>query len=89
MKTNNILLILIILTFAGATWLITENHALKRSEIDMLDKWFSMEEDLGNMQMEIFDMKTQMNRIESLIDCLLYTSPSPRDRQKSRMPSSA
>ena len=24
-----------------------------------------------------------------IIDCLLYTSPSPRDRQKSRMPSSA
>ena len=24
-----------------------------------------------------------------LIPCLLYTSPSPRDRQKSRMPSSA
>eukprot|EP01017_Pseudomicrothorax_dubius_P004988 TRINITY_DN11152_c0_g1_i2.p1 TRINITY_DN11152_c0_g1~~TRINITY_DN11152_c0_g1_i2.p1 ORF type:complete len:152 (+),score=6.88 TRINITY_DN11152_c0_g1_i2:127-582(+) len=24
-----------------------------------------------------------------VIDCLLYTSPSPRDRQKSRMPSSA
>ena len=23
------------------------------------------------------------------LDCLLYTSPSPRDRQKSRMPSSA
>jgi len=68
MKTNNILMILIILSFAGATWLITENHALKSREIDMLDKWFTMEEDLGNMQMEIFDMKTQMNRIESLID---------------------
>ena len=27
-------------------------------------------------------------RLQSLI-CLLYTSPSPRDRQKSRMPSSA
>ena len=26
---------------------------------------------------------------EDLIPCLLYTSPSPRDRQKSRMPSSA
>ena len=26
---------------------------------------------------------------ELLMDCLLYTSPSPRDRQKSRMPSSA
>ena len=24
-----------------------------------------------------------------VMDCLLYTSPSPRDRQKSRMPSSA
>ena len=68
MKTNNILLILIILTFAGATWLITENNALKSREIDMLDKWFNMEEDLGSMQMEIFDMKTQMNRIELLID---------------------
>ena len=26
---------------------------------------------------------------ETLDGCLLYTSPSPRDRQKSRMPSSA
>ena len=26
---------------------------------------------------------------EQVINCLLYTSPSPRDRQKSRMPSSA
>ena len=62
------MLILIILTFAGATWLITENNALKNREIDMMDKWFNMEEDLGSMQMEIFDMKTQMNRIEMLID---------------------
>ena len=28
-------------------------------------------------------------RVEQAIFCLLYTSPSPRDRQKSRMPSSA
>ena len=27
--------------------------------------------------------------LEQSDDCLLYTSPSPRDRQKSRMPSSA
>ena len=26
---------------------------------------------------------------EKVVACLLYTSPSPRDRQKSRMPSSA
>ena len=29
-----------------------------------------------------------INELQSK-DCLLYTSPSPRDRQKSRMPSSA
>ena len=45
-------------------------------------------------------IKGQIRRIHSdlshlrqnddiLKDCLLYTSPSPRDRQKSRMPSSA
>ena len=28
-------------------------------------------------------------KLQHFIDCLLYTSPSPRDRQKSRMPSSA
>ena len=30
-----------------------------------------------------------LNTIKSVQNCLLYTSPSPRDRQKSRMPSSA
>ena len=30
-----------------------------------------------------------MITITGIIACLLYTSPSPRDRQKSRMPSSA
>eukprot|EP01017_Pseudomicrothorax_dubius_P008316 TRINITY_DN12727_c0_g2_i2.p1 TRINITY_DN12727_c0_g2~~TRINITY_DN12727_c0_g2_i2.p1 ORF type:complete len:112 (+),score=8.51 TRINITY_DN12727_c0_g2_i2:171-506(+) len=29
------------------------------------------------------------NELSTLRICLLYTSPSPRDRQKSRMPSSA
>ena len=30
-----------------------------------------------------------MSGTDGLVSCLLYTSPSPRDRQKSRMPSSA
>ena len=39
-------------------------------------------------------MSSQVNTLEPLqfflrYSCLLYTSPSPRDRQKSRMPSSA
>ena len=37
--------------------------------------------------------ETQSNlafgKLEKVGTCLLYTSPSPRDRQKSRMPSSA
>ena len=34
-----------------------------------------------------FDENVEMQDKQS--NCLLYTSPSPRDRQKSRMPSSA
>ena len=37
-----------------------------------------------NVDRTIRSVKRQMGT-----DCLLYTSPSPRDRQKSRMPSSA
>ena len=33
--------------------------------------------------------KKILNISRSHLTCLLYTSPSPRDRQKSRMPSSA
>ena len=34
-------------------------------------------------------IKAFKNTIDENVTCLLYTSPSPRDRQKSRMPSSA
>ena len=68
MKTNNILLILVILTFAGAIWLITENNALKHREIKMIDKWFDMEDDIVELEEEVHDMKIQMDRIEDMID---------------------
>ena len=36
------------------------------------------------------DNDTELSKLdEQITTCLLYTSPSPRDRQKSRMPSSA
>ena len=38
---------------------------------------------------ELFTWGEMQNLRRLLIVCLLYTSPSPRDRQKSRMPSSA
>ena len=43
----------------------------------------------GNLELEL--LKAQVDQIIAAkrIDCLLYTSPSPRDRSLSRMPSSA
>ena len=35
------------------------------------------------------EVKTKYFKGNDNLPCLLYTSPSPRDRQKSRMPSSA
>ena len=37
----------------------------------------------------VLELDGEANTIVTLCCCLLYTSPSPRDRQKSRMPSSA
>ena len=38
---------------------------------------------------EVDDVEAAVAELRSYDSCLLYTSPSPRDRQKSRMPSSA
>ena len=38
---------------------------------------------------EIQAVSTDPKRREQLYNCLLYTSPSPRDMRRSRMPSSA
>ena len=38
---------------------------------------------------EVSDLPALTRKVSSFLTCLLYTSPSPRDRQKSRMPSSA
>ena len=34
-------------------------------------------------------LRSEKSKLESFLTCLLYTSPSPRDDQTSRMPSSA
>ena len=47
----------------------------------------------GQILSQVLGVKNSPVEIEKAINnltaCLLYTSPSPRDRQKSRMPSSA
>ena len=45
---------------------------------------------IGDISPRFFPGNVTLSDIEvRTIPCLLYTSPSPRDRQKSRMPSSA
>ena len=44
-------------------------------------------EDVGQRMLNI--SQGEMFALDRRDGCLLYTSPSPRDRQKSRMPSSA
>ena len=46
-------------------------------------------QEAGELSDNICKGKDVSDDIGDMIVCLLYTSPSPRDRQKSRMPSSA
>ena len=49
----------------------------------------SMQEIARDVVENAINYKVNFSVAESCTGCLLYTSPSPRDRQKSRMPSSA
>ena len=57
--------------------------AKKSTPEDVVKDFLTEVFDKMNLEVEII---TKFDEIEG---CLLYTSPSPRDRQKSRMPSSA
>ena len=49
----------------------------------------NLEKSFGDLQV-LKDISLEVNHGEIVsIICLLYTSPSPRDRTRSRMPSSA
>ena len=57
---------------------ISEKLGCSHTVVDVLEDGF------------IEKVKSDISEIKGLAySCLLYTSPSPRDRQKSRMPSSA
>ena len=52
-----------------------------------LSKWYR--EEAEKKGIELSDPSAREHVYGMPYSCLLYTSPSPRDRQKSRMPSSA
>ena len=43
----------------------------------------------SELSMRLYDQELEENIEHDYMACLLYTSPSPRDRTRSRMPSSA
>ena len=63
---------------------IKRNPAIRAPRI-----YLSEEEVIRIMRKEAAIKKKIGNLIDSMLCCLLYTSPSPRDRSLSRMPSSA
>ena len=81
-----------------------ENALIKAKSASKLSNLISLSDDSGieidalNGQPGIYsarwagpnrDFNLAMREVTKLLDCLLYTSPSPRDATLSRMPSSA
>ena len=60
--------------------------AVASLKIRQIVRWH--DERLGNAAV-IRDNEPLLKQIKLYLGCLLYTSPSPRDRTRSRMPSSA
>ena len=69
----------------GVIWYVSKLD----SRVDQMYKSFEEENKKEVIENQV-KMKLDLeNLIADVKTCLLYTSPSPRDRQKSRMPSSA
>ena len=76
--------------------LITLFHTIKKAGVpctlrELLDLLGALEKNFAFADLDDFYFlsRAALVKDEKHYDCLLYTSPSPRDRQKSRMPSSA
>ena len=54
----------------------------------MIENWYE-DVEAANYRAAAGNNSADQELGERVYTCLLYTSPSPRDRQKSRMPSSA
>ena len=68
-----------------------EIKTLKKNKYVQEDRFSGIEDEIRKIsdRIEISTAKLHEEVKERHSHCLLYTSPSPRDRQKSRMPSSA
>ena len=69
-----------LLTLFSKLYSTTINHSKLLDQVNLLDKANAKTQHLSGGQRQRFSIACA---------CLLYTSPSPRDRTRSRMPSSA
>ena len=68
-------------TIKAHDWPMVMNCVIHRLNIDYIDKVIDLALEIGAETLELANTQ--------YYSCLLYTSPSPRDRTRSRMPSSA
>ena len=84
----------------ASSWQITDASCLVTNELLIMSAWYrknpkpsssssKASENYNKMIGEMSKLMMLSMVSKSTTGCLLYTSPSPRDRQKSRMPSSA
>ena len=80
------------LTDDEITFLIEDSFSYDEEEDDdreIRKKKIALKEQVANAKSHLDGQKSRYYEEVKAGSCLLYTSPSPRDRQKSRMPSSA
>ena len=68
---------------------LVEKYAAKRKELKAKGDWEGLDKLPRNSSAVRLHNRCNLSGRPKGYICLLYTSPSPRDRQKSRMPSSA
>ena len=99
--TEILLTVIIILLIINIVIALTKNNRLQTERLEGLLRE-EMKENRDELGRNIRELRNELNQTlnysirnmqdtlhKNLLTCLLYTSPSPRDRQKSRMPSSA
>ena len=69
---------------------LDEENTRTQDEIESIKKSIqTLDDDITREKGIIIDANSNEKRLKEEKTCLLYTSPSPRDRTRSRMPSSA
>ena len=58
-NSARITMTLIVLSFAGAVWLITENNRLKARQIDLIDMIMDMQEENSKLQDYVIEIEEE------------------------------